>query len=222
MRVRIRRFGERQGTQRTLALEPLLAVRAGNDSALWQDPGGFTAFAPSEVPLSGEVGLPGSFLEHPAPGTSTVRPFPAHTCDLTGTMASADPCRLSPASQPGLPSTYQRLGNRSPQIRALAVPASLPDLPLCLLMAWTSWLVAHSSRLTASYRVRVPQVAVLPPASFRPRLAATPLPLATVGAINPREGLPPSKSAPMLGVQPYVGGPRAAHVLLCRPPLEAR
>jgi len=34
MRVRIRRFGERQGTQRRLALEPLLAVRAVNDSAL--------------------------------------------------------------------------------------------------------------------------------------------------------------------------------------------
>ena len=96
------------------------------------------------------------------------------------------------ASRPGLPSNYQRLGNRSPQIRALAIPAHLPDLPLCLLMAWTSWFNAHSSRLTASYRVRVPQVAVLPPASSGPRLAATPLPLATVGTINPREGLPPS------------------------------
>ena len=91
MRVRIRRFGERQGTKRRLALEPLLAVRAVNDSALWQDPGGFTAFAPSVVPLSREVGLHGSFLEHPAPGTSTVQPFPAHTCDLTGVGSEEAP-----------------------------------------------------------------------------------------------------------------------------------
>jgi len=133
MRVRIRRFGERQGTQRTLALEPLLAVRAVNDSALWQDPGGFTAFAPSEVPLSGEVGLPGSFLEHPAPGTSTVRPFPAHTCDLTGTMASADPCRLSPASQPGLPSKLPTAWQQvSPDKNAGCprIPARFTALPL--------------------------------------------------------------------------------------------
>ena len=192
MRVRIRRFGERQGIQRTLALEPLLAVRAGNGSALWQDPSGFTAFAPPAVSPSGECGLLCSFHELSTPGTFTVRPFPVDTCDLTGTMASADSCCLSPASQSGLPSNCQRLGNRSPQIRALAIPASLPDLPLRPLMAWTSWFVAHSSGLTASYRVRVPQVAVLPPASSGPRLTTTPLPLATVGAINPREGLPPS------------------------------
>ena len=103
MRVRIRRFGERQGTKRTLALEPLLVVRAGNDSVLWQDPSGLTAFAPPAVSPSGESGLHGSFLELSTPGTFTVRPFPAHICDLTGTMASADPCRFSPASQPRLP-----------------------------------------------------------------------------------------------------------------------
>ena len=103
MRVRIRRFGERQGTKRTLALEPLLVVRAGNDSALWQDPSGFTAFAPPAVSPSGESGLLCSFLELSTPGTFTVRPFPVDTCDLTGTMASADPCRFSPASQPRLP-----------------------------------------------------------------------------------------------------------------------
>jgi hypothetical protein len=104
MRVRIRRFGERQGTKRTLALEPLLVVRAGNDSALWQDPSGFTAFAPSVVPLSGESGLLGSFHELSTPGAFTIRPFPAHICDLTGTMASADSCCLILASRLGLPS----------------------------------------------------------------------------------------------------------------------
>jgi len=114
-------------------------------------------------------------------------------------MASADPCRLCRPFRGGLPVVWP--GDRSPQIRTLAVPASLPDLPLRPLMARTSRLLARSSRLTASYRVRVPQVAVLPPASSGPRLAATPLPSATLGAISPREGLPPSKSAPMLGVQ---------------------
>ena len=103
MRVRIRRFGERQGTKRALALEPLLAVRAGNDSALWQDPSGFTAFAPPAVSPSGESGLLCSFHELSTPGTFTVRPFPVDPCDLTGTMASADPCHLNPPSQSGLP-----------------------------------------------------------------------------------------------------------------------
>ena len=87
-------------------------------------------------------------------------------------------------------------------------------------MAWTSWLHAHSSGLTASYRVRVPQVAVLPPASSGPRLTTTPLPLATVGAINPREGLPPSQSAPMLGVHAK-GPPCSGRPLPCKVDLDA-
>jgi hypothetical protein len=144
-----------------------------------------------QVPLAGKS----AFWAHPSNRPSSCPPqrsaLPAVTAAAEG-MASADPCRLSPVSQPRLPSNVQRPGNRSPQIRALTIPAYLPDLPLCPLMAWTSWLHAHSSGLTASYRVRVPQVAVLPPASSGPRLAATPLPLAMVGAINLREGLPPS------------------------------
>jgi hypothetical protein len=57
MRVRIRRFGKRQGTKDALALEPLLVVRAGNRSALWLGPGGFTAFCPASSPLSEAFGL---------------------------------------------------------------------------------------------------------------------------------------------------------------------
>ena len=103
---------------------------------------------------------------------SPSRFFPA----TLGTMASADSCRLSPVLRQEL-----RLAphdDRSPQIRTLTFSAHLPDLRLCPLMAWTSWYLAHSSERTASYRVRVPQVAGLPRASFRPCLAATPLPLA--------------------------------------------
>jgi hypothetical protein len=152
MRGRIRRFGERQGTQRTLALEPLLAVRAGNDSALCHDPNRFTAFAlPGSIP-SGECGLLCSFHELPAPGTFTLRPFPGDTCDLTGTMASADPCRLSPVSQPGFsaglaihrPMPWRQV---SPDKKHRRSPHTRPDMPPRPLMAWTSWFVAHSSEL---------------------------------------------------------------------------
>ena len=92
-------------------------------------------------------------------------------------MASADPCRLSRFSRSGLPLLWP--GDRSPQIRTLAFLAPQPDLPLGPLMAWTSWSLAHSSERTASHRVRVPLVAILPPACFGPRLATTPLPLAS-------------------------------------------
>ena len=104
MRVRIRRFGERQGTRWFLALEPLLAVRAGNDSALWQDPSGFTAFAPPAVSPSGECGLLCSFHELSTPGTFTVRPFPVDTCDLTGVGSEEAPRRagLRPPLKPSV------------------------------------------------------------------------------------------------------------------------
>ena len=48
-------------------------------------------------------------------------------------MASADPCRLSLALQPGL--LLKQLGVRSPQVRALTFPASLPHLLLWPLVA---------------------------------------------------------------------------------------
>lgn len=92
-------------------------------------------------------------------------------------MASADPCRLSRLSRSGLPLLWP--DDRSPQISTLTFLAPQPDLPLCPLMAWTLWSFAHASERTASYRVRVPLVANLPPASFGPRLTATPLPLAS-------------------------------------------
>ncbi len=104
MRVRIRRFGERQGTKRALALEPLVVVRAGNDLALWQDPSGFTAFAPPAVSPSGESGLLCSFHELSTPGTFTVRPFPVDTCDLAGVGSEEAPRRagLRPPLKPSV------------------------------------------------------------------------------------------------------------------------
>src|SRR5205823_5458052 len=107
------------------------------------------------------------------PRTAQVHPLltfgPSPPMTGAGTTASADPCHLNRPSSGGLPLLW--LGDRSPQISALAFPAPQPDLPLCPLMAWTSWSFAHSSERTASHRVRVPLVADLPPASFRPHLA---------------------------------------------------
>ena len=112
------------------------------------------------------------------PRTAQVHPLltfsPSQPMTGVGTTASADPCRLSRLSQGGLPMLWP--DGRSPQISALTFPAPWPDLPLCPLMARTSWLLAHSSGRTASHRVRVPPGAVLPPASFGPRLTTTPLP----------------------------------------------
>ena len=123
MRGRIRRFGKRQDTISPLAF---VGVRAGNCSALWLNPSGFTAFARPAGPLPGEVGLLCSFHELPTPGTSAVRPFPADKC-LAGTMASADPCRLSLTFRLGLPLPW--LDDRSPQVRTLTFPAPSPHLP---------------------------------------------------------------------------------------------
>ena len=155
-----------------------MAVRAGNRFALWLFGSGFTLSTLPAVSLSRTFSVLCSFLELPAQGALAVRPFPMITHDSRYNMASADSCRLSPISQLELRATSAPLDSRSPQIRTLTFPAHLPDLLLCSLMTWTSCYWAHSSELTASYRVCVPQVADLPRASFRPHLTATPLPLA--------------------------------------------
>jgi hypothetical protein len=137
-----------------------------------------------QCPSCGQAAFPAHPANCSSPSAPDVRPFPArdgggyYTCTHRRCgVASADPCRLNRVSQRGLPLVWP--GGRSPQIRALTFPAPWPDLPLCPLMAWTSWFLAHSSGRTASYRVRVPPGAVLPPASFGPHLAVTPLPLAS-------------------------------------------
>ena len=129
-----------------------------------------------------QVPLPGfsAFLAHPANSPSSC---PALTfCPSRGighgTMASADSCVLSPTSRWGLPSWAAW-----PQVS----PGKNVDFP-CTLAPFTAppfdriglhclWPARPSG--TASDGVRVPQVAGLPPASSRPRLAATPLPSAS-------------------------------------------
>ena len=75
---------------------------AGEGSALWPDPGSFTAFAQPVVAPFGAFCLhrlshePLKFLPSSTFGPSR------HL--RVGTMASADSCRLYPTSQPGLPS----------------------------------------------------------------------------------------------------------------------
>ena len=62
-------------------------------------PSGFTTFASSAVPLSGEDGLPCAFRELFTPSKFAVQPFPVATNDRPGTMASADSCSLTLISQ---------------------------------------------------------------------------------------------------------------------------
>ncbi len=120
--------------------------------------------------------LPSSFIPQAAQSTHPFLMFGPSPRDGSGTMASADSCSLSLVSRPGLP--FLGPGNRSPQVRTLTFPASLPHLLLWLLVASGFIVIANSPSLTASYWVRVPQVAGLPPASSGPHLAVTPLPSA--------------------------------------------
>jgi len=78
-------------------------------------------------------------------------------------------------------------GYRSPQVRALTFLAYLPHLPHQLLIAWRFVVTCQLARLVwprmrfVSLRAcpeRSRRGAILPPASFRPHLAVTPLPLA--------------------------------------------
>ncbi len=114
-----------------------------------------------------------------------VRPFPL------GSEAVLWP-RLTPATstRPHDQACHLRwLGDRSPQVSALAFPASLPHLPHQPLTYFG--LRCHRPArptVVASHEVRVPlrrspesfgQVAGLPPASSRPHLTVTPLPSAS-------------------------------------------
>jgi hypothetical protein len=96
----------------------------------------------------------------------------------SGTMASADSCHLNPASRPGLPSqtAWRQVS-----------PGKCSGFPRTLASFAASALTYSGLRCfwparpadTASYEVRLPQVAGLPPASSRPHLTVTPLPSAS-------------------------------------------
>jgi hypothetical protein len=108
-------------------------------------------------------------------------------------MASADFCRLSLASQPGLP---LRLGDRPPQVRTLTFPAHLPHLLLRLLVASDFVVIGqlvqpHSLMgfvfLRSQVCLRLPSD---PASRQRPCLQLA------VGATNLRKGLSPSSQRP--------------------------
>jgi len=94
-----------------------------------------------------------------------------------GTMASADSCSLSPTSRLGLPSqtAWQQVSpGKNVDFPCTLAPFTTPALDrIRLRCLWPTRPTAM-----ASYEVRVPQVAGLPPASSRPRLTVTPLPSA--------------------------------------------
>jgi hypothetical protein len=174
MRVRIRRFGKRQVPFGPLALVGCLCRELLGP--LVEPQRLHHLRSTSSTPIQGS--RPSMLV------TRTFNPRHVHRSALpgycsrpSGTMASADSCSLSPTSRLGLPSQTAR---------QQVSPGKNADLP-CTLAPFTTLALDRiglccllPTRPTgmASYEVRVPQVAGLPPASSRPRLTATPLPLA--------------------------------------------
>jgi len=78
----------------------------------------------SSTPIRGS--LPSVFIPRTAQVPAPLTFGPSHR-DGNGTMASADPCRLSLTSRLGLPFPWP--GDRSPQVRTLTFPAPSPHLP---------------------------------------------------------------------------------------------
>ena len=108
----------------------MLAVCAGNGSALWLFGSGFTLAALPAESLSETVGFQGSFHELSAQGIFAVQPFPAETCDLTGTMASADSCHLKRVSPHGWSSLTSRQVSPDKNHDLLCTLAEFTALPL--------------------------------------------------------------------------------------------
>ena len=75
---------------------------AGEGSALWLNPGGFTAFAQPAVSSSEEFCL--LYLSHESLKFLSSSTFGPSRCRHIGTMTSADSCCLNPASRRELPS----------------------------------------------------------------------------------------------------------------------
>jgi len=171
MRVRMRRFTE-SGTD---PLGPdFLPSRAGDGSTLCTTPTGFTHFVCTAAPRSEAFGHPCS--SHELLSILILSMFsPSQPTLATGTMASADPCRLNLASLPGL------LDSRTAGLPRQEHWLSLHPRRVYCFGAWLHWAslsFANSPGRTASYPLRVPRAAGLPPASSRPHLAVTPLPSA--------------------------------------------
>ena len=193
MRVRIRRFVKVQVVQgSTLQVGP-----RGSSSALTSTrspPRTLPRFAPGTPRPSGwslaASPLP-PYQQVPHPGFSAFFARPASSPSSSPPRRSALPVsfetvlwpRLTPvaSTRPHDQTCHlRRPGNRSPQVSALAFPASLPHLPHQPLTCFglrCSWPARPTD--TASHEVRVPQVAGLPPASSRPHLTVTPLPSAS-------------------------------------------
>ena len=108
-------------------------------------------------------------------------------------MASADFCR--PLALPRDSASHLRQSGRSPTIRHGAFDRATPDLPsYASLSIGPLRPLPHYPRTLALYPVSVRRVRPLPRASFRPRLATTPLPPASGSAQTARRGLSPPSS----------------------------
>ena len=167
--------------------------RAGDGSALWSSPKGFTFFACPAVPLSGAVCLLRSSREL-LKVLSLLTFGPSH---LTAVVLWP---RLTPAAsaQPRDWGYHLRWpANRSPQVRTLTLTASLPHLLHQLLIA-SGFIVF--GQLTQLAQPRMGFVSLK--SQFRFRLPSDLasrrrpcLPL-TVGAISLRRGLSPPSQRP--------------------------
>jgi hypothetical protein len=127
--------------------------------------------------------------------------------------------RLTPATSPrphDQACHLRWLGDRSPQVSALAFPASLPHLPhqpLTYFGLRCFWPARPTD--TASHEVRVPQVAGLLPASSRPHLTVTPLPSANGWRASTSAGVSHSL------VNAHAGRTRERRGVTSPPPLYA-
>ena len=141
---------------------------------------GFLPLSIHELPVllatPNRSGLQPSFPAWPI-RCSAFRPWSASLALPTAwpTMPSADFCAAI-RSPCGFLSSESGTRRRSPEVSSIAFPAHLPDLqPWPLMdMDFATQLPARPAK-DASYPVSVRQVAVLLHASFRRRLAVTPL-----------------------------------------------
>ena len=129
MRVRIRRFVKQDAV---LSASGVPSSRAGDGSALWSVPTGFTGFARPVVPLSGEGCLLCSSRELlMVLALSRRSALPISTAMVLWPL-------LTPAASVWLLNQGYRssqFGVRSPRVRTLTFPAHLPHLLLQPLIA---------------------------------------------------------------------------------------
>ena len=208
-RNRLSRWNTRSHTPAPSVALGTSSVCAGDGSALWPNPGSFTAFAQPAVPLSGAFCLhrsshePLKFLPSSTFGPSRHLTVPVLWPLLTP-AASAQPlgwgCRPQTAWQQVSP-------GKNADFPCTLAPFTLSALDCIGLRCYLPARPADP----ASYGVRVPQSADLPPASFAPHLAVTHLPLANGWCNQPPRRDSHSQASAHAGRTKAAGSARSPH-----------